>query len=285
MVAGVGLLCGIGIVTYIGHSARDPFPTAMTVPVAPQAAPEAELPLPQLTSAPSPQAFKRLPSKSLQPVSPPLRPEIETAVTPPLLPMQSSPPRAQPRASLTPVPTTGAEPEMSMSRAEKRDRAQQQFNSGIAAYNAGALDAAEVALQQAIALDPTLKHAFNRLGNLYYQRDAYPRALEMYQRALALDPDYIEAHNNLGNTYMQLDMSAKAISELNKAILVDRESGLTYYNMACVYARIGEPEKAMRYLEMAIAREPEARHWAQTDTDFTAVRPTSAFQKLLGTSS
>ncbi len=105
----------------------------------------------------------------------------------------------------------------------------------------------------------------------------------MYEKALALDPDYIKARNK--NTYMQLDMSFKAITELTKAILADSESGLAYYNMACVYARTSEPEKAIRYLEMAIVRDPEARHWAKTDDDFSAVRSKSEFQKLLGTSS
>jgi tetratricopeptide (TPR) repeat protein len=243
----------MGIATYIRQSTRDPLPVAMTIPSTPQAAPESELPLSQLAPAPRPQA------------------------------LQKRPPTAQPRTALSPLPTPEAEPEIS--RAERHDRAAQQFNNGIAAYNAGAFDEAETALQQAIALDPSLKGAFNRLGNLYYQRDAYEQALAMYQKALALDPNYLEARNNLGNTYMRLDMSAQAIAELHKAIAVDRESGLTYYNMACVYARTGETDKAIRYLEMAIAREPEARHWAKTDTDFTAVRPTPVFQQLLGTSS
>ena len=55
--------------------------------------------------------------------------------------------------------------------------------------------------------------------------------------------------------------------------------------MACVYAQTQKPDQAIRYLEMAIDREPEARDWAKTDTDFTEVRSIAAFQKLLGTSS
>ncbi|WP_089721216.1 tetratricopeptide repeat protein [Candidatus Entotheonella palauensis] len=271
IVAGVGLLCGVGIVTYIALSVPGSLPVAMTVPTTPQPAPEPDLPPASSSPAPRSQVLKRVQPESLPPMSPPHRTDmaIAKAVAPP-------PPPA-------PVQTARAEPEMSP--AEKRARAQQQLDSGIEAYHAGAVDEAEVALQQAIALDPTLKRAFNRLGNLYYQRDAYQKALAMYQKALALDPDYIEARNNLGNTYMQLDMSDQAILELNKAILVDGESGLTYYNMACVYARTQEPEKAIHYLEQAIAREPEARQWAKTDTDFTDVRSMSAFQKLLGTSS
>jgi tetratricopeptide (TPR) repeat protein len=283
LVSGIVLLGGVGLVTYIRQSTRDPLPVAMTVPGMPQAAPEPELPLSQLAPASRPQALQEEPPKPLQAASPPLRIDLKTSDTPPMPPSPLSPPTVPPHIALSRLPTP--EVESASSAAERHDRAQQQFDNGIAAYNAGALDEAEAALQQAIALDPSLKGAFNRLGNLYYQRDAYEQALAMYQKALALDPNYLEARNNLGNTYMRLDMSAQAITELQKAISVDRDSGLTYYNMACVYARTGETDKAIRYLEMAIAREPEARNWAKTDTDFTAMRPAPVFQKLLGTSS
>jgi tetratricopeptide (TPR) repeat protein len=269
---GVTLLFGVGIVAYIWQTVRDPLPIAMTVPAAPPSAAESGLAF-QVTPAPGPELLEPLPLEALPPAAPRRRTDLATLSPIPERPApETAPSPAQPRA-----PT--------MSTAAKRARAQQQFDSGTEAYKAGALDEAEIFLQQAIALDPTLKHAFNGLGNLYYQREAYEPALSMYQKALDLDPDYITARNNLGNTYMQLDMSVKAIAELTKAILADSEAGLAYYNMACVYARTSEPEKAIRYLEMAIVREPEARHWAKTDTDFTAVRSTSAFQKLLGTSS
>jgi tetratricopeptide (TPR) repeat protein len=282
LVSGIVLLGGLGIVTYSRQSTRDPLPVAMTVPGTPQAAPESERPLSQLAPAPRPQALQEEPPKPLQAASPQLRIDLKTSDTPPMPPSPLSPPPVQSHTAVSRLQTPEAE--SAISAAERHRRAQQQFNNGIAAYHAGALDEAEAALQQAIALDPSLKGALNRLGNLYYQRDAYEQALAMYQKALALDPHYIEARNNLGNTYMQLDMSAQAIAELQKAISVDRDSGLTYYNMACVYARTGETDEAIRYLKMAIDREPEARDWAKTDTDFTAVRPTAGFQKLLGTS-
>ncbi len=286
VVAGVGLLCGIGMAIYMAQPIRDPLPVAMTVPAAPQPTPDSRPSRSQAASAPSPPALEPRPPALRQPVAPPSRPRVSRAAAPsaslPLTPRPALP--AAQRSTLRP-PEQAPQAEPNVSPAEKRAQAKQYFNNGIEAYHTGAIDEAEAALQQAIALDPTFKRAFNRLGNLYYQRDAFRKALAMYQQALALDPNYIDARNNLGNTYMQLDMSAKAIAELNKAIAVDRESGLTYYNMACAYARMQEPEKAIRYLEMAITREPEARQWAKTDTDFTAVRSISAFQKLLGTSS
>lgn len=285
------LLLGAGIAAYLWPSMRGAAPIAMTVPSNPPAAPDIQIALPPSAPVSNPQA--RSPQTPDPWVLKLLQPGAQPRTTPPPIntanletPRTVPPPQVrpvQPRRTPPPNPPVAATP--ALSRKAQLARAQQHFDRGLEAYDAGLLDKAESLLQQAITFDPTLKRAFNSLGNLYYQREAYEQAKAMYEKALALDPDYIKARNNLGNTYMQLDMSFKAITELTKAILADSESGLAYYNMACVYARTSEPEKAIRYLEMAIVRDPEARHWAKTDDDFSAVRSKSEFQKLLGTSS
>jgi Tfp pilus assembly protein PilF len=165
-----------------------------------------------------------------------------------------------------------------------QSQAQIRFNTGLKAQQAGDTTQAEQQLLQAIALDPSFKEAYNNLGNLYYQREAYNQAKVMYQHALEIDPDYVKARNNLGNAYMQLAMYAAAIAELNKVISTDSESGLAHYNLACVYARSGDATLAARYLNQAIEREPQARVWARTDADFTSVRMVPAFQQILGAS-
>jgi tetratricopeptide (TPR) repeat protein len=161
-------------------------------------------------------------------------------------------------------------------------RAQTLFNRALAAQEAGEPERALTLLQQTVELDPTLKVAYNSLGNLYYQQQQYQEALAMYQKALAIDPDYAKARNNLGNTYMRLAMDDRALVELQKALQADSTYGLGYYNLACVYARADNSEAAAQYLQQAIALEPQARLWAQTDDDFVRVRSTPVMQKLLG---
>jgi tetratricopeptide (TPR) repeat protein len=77
-------------------------------------------------------------------------------------------------------------------------------------------------------------------------------------------------------------MDDRALTELHKAIQADSGYGLAYYNLACVYARAGDSALAAQYLEQAIALEPQARIWAQTDDDFAPVRATPVVQQLLG---
>jgi tetratricopeptide (TPR) repeat protein len=156
------------------------------------------------------------------------------------------------------------------------------FSQALAAQTAGASERAVLLLQQAVALDPTLKAAYNSLGNLYYQQQQYQQAVAMYRQALAIDPDYVKARNNLGNAYLRLAMDDHARVELQQALRADSTYGLAYYNLACVYARAGDSDAAAQYLQQAIALEPQARTWAHTDDDFARVRTAPVLQQLLG---
>lgn len=177
-------------------------------------------------------------------------------------------------AKLSPEPLT----------AVQATQGQTHFRKALAAQKEGDLTQTEVLLLQTIALDPSLKEAYNSLGNIYYQRKTYQRAKSMYQHALGIDAKYVKAHNNLGSTYMRLAMYTNAITHLQQAISLDRDSGLAYYNLACVYALTGDEGQAAQYLSQAIDRAPAARIWARTDIDFAPVRTTPALQKLLGAS-
>jgi tetratricopeptide (TPR) repeat protein len=165
---------------------------------------------------------------------------------------------------------------------QDRQQAQILFNRAIEAQEAGDLDRARTLIEETVQRDPSLKVAYNNLGNLYYQQQQYQQAIVMYERALQLDPDYAKARNNLGSTYLRLAMDDRALTELHKALEADSAYGLAYYNLACVYARAGDSTTAAQYLQQAIALEPQARTWAQSDDDFGPVRAAPIIQKLLG---
>jgi cytochrome c-type biogenesis protein CcmH/NrfG len=187
----------------------------------------------------------------------------ETAAKPPDVPAHTMPPAAPP----APLET---------------DRVQALVQRAVAAQEAGELKRAMSLLEQAVKLDPTAKAAYNSLGNVYYQQERYQQAIAMYHKALAIDPEYAKARNNLGSTYMRLAMDERAIEELQRALRADSSYGLAYYNLACVYARGSDSATAAQYLRQAIALEPQARTWAQTDADFASVRTAPAMQQLLG---
>ena len=212
---------------------------------------------------------------------------MPTVSVSPLPPAAVPLPRVVPPAAVATAPAplstplTGVAPTATPSPAEMA-RAQELVQRAALAQDAKELPRALSLLEQAIKLDPTAKAAYNSLGNVYYQQRRYQQAMAMYQKALAIDPDYTKARNNLGSTYMQLAMDARAIDELHKALQADSSYSLTYYNLACVYARSGNSSTAAQYLQQAITLEPQARTWAQTDTDFARVRSAPEVQQLLG---
>lgn len=217
-------------------------------------------------SAPAPVASASTPVTAVVPVprvTPAPLPAIVSEPTPPDVPVNSLPP------AVTPAPL-------------ETDRAQALVLRAVTAQAAGDLKRAMSLLEQAVKLDPTAKAAYNSLGNVYYQQQRYQQAIAMYYKALAIDPDYAKARNNLGSTYMRLAMDERAIEELQRALRADSSYGLAYYNLACVYARGSDSATAAQYLRQAIALEPQAHSWAQTDTDFASVRTAPEVQQLLG---
>ena len=230
--------------------------------------PEAPLPAPLALSAES------IPLRTA-----PAPPATSAAV---LLPREATPSTVDATAPAKPPETLASVPPPAAPTPPAVAHAQALVQRAVAAQEARELPRALTLLEQAVKLDPTAKAAYNSLGNVYYQQQRYQQAMAMYQKALAIDPDYAKARNNLGSTYMQLTMDTHAIDELQKALRADSSYSLAYYNLACVYARSGNSSTAAQYLQQAIALEPQARTWAQTDADFARVRTAPEVQQLLG---
>jgi len=301
---GVGAILQAWFLTPTGHVSVPTEPAAVSSPLVtsiPPATPLPATPVVQTDTEPplSEHQASSLPSGSEPPLRAPVVASADTSPMPtdstppppapaPTLPSAAMPlPRVAPPAAVATAPAqpqeprTGVAPPVAPTPADVA-RAQTLVQRAAAAQEAKELTRALNLLEQAIKLDPTAKAAYNSLGNVYYQQRRYQQALVMYQKALAMDPDYAKARTNLGSTYMQLAMDTRAIDELQKALRADSSSSLAYYNLACVYARSGNSPVAAQYLQQAIALEPQARTWAQTDADFARVRTAPEVQQLLG---
>ena len=53
------------------------------------------------------------------------------------------------------------------------------------------------------------------------------------------------------------------------------------FNAACLEARLGDRERAFEYLERAVELEPQAREYAQKDSDFDSIRDEERFRSLV----
>ena len=69
---------------------------------------------------------------------------------------------------------------------------------GMAAHQAGRIDAAIELFNQAISLDPEFPEAHNNLGSALKAQGKLEQAIAEFQKAIELDPLLPEAHSNLG---------------------------------------------------------------------------------------
>jgi tetratricopeptide (TPR) repeat protein len=82
--------------------------------------------------------------------------------------------------------------------------------------SAGSLEAlrkSEMLLQKAVSIDPQFAEAFVELGNLYFERAAFDRAIGAYQKAIEVSPNMSQAHYRLSLAYRRMGEPSKAEQE------------------------------------------------------------------------
>jgi tetratricopeptide (TPR) repeat protein len=95
---------------------------------------------------------------------------------------------------------------------------------GTTARRAGRLDLAERQLTLAAVLKPNTPWILTNLGNVYFAREDFARARQLYESAAAADPNAVEPHYNLAQVYTKQLLFAEASREqsLASAVAFDR---------------------------------------------------------------
>jgi|NGEPerStandDraft_6_1074524.scaffolds.fasta_scaffold07624_2 tetratricopeptide (TPR) repeat protein len=73
-----------------------------------------------------------------------------------------------------------------------------------------------------------------KLGNLYYDGQAYPQAIEYYEKALALQPDNADVRTDLGTAYWYTGNADKAIASFEKVLTIRPNNAPTLFNLGIV---------------------------------------------------
>jgi tetratricopeptide (TPR) repeat protein len=170
-------------------------------------------------------------------------------------------------------------------------------NLGTVYLEIGDTDTALVALERAVAINPTLSESRTNLGNIYLQRDRVNDAVQQYRAALQLNPNDPKTHYNLGNAYLvrnELNAAASsyrqaiqfdpnfvdahrsmavlftrqeqyggALSELNRALALDSRNAPVYLQLGDLYCRMGQYDKGLEHFRKAQGfkpNSPEAYH-------------------------
>jgi len=130
-------------------------------------------------------------------------------------------------------------------------------NLGNSYTKIGNIESAQLALERAVQINPSLAEARINLGNIYLQKDKTNDAVYEYRQALKINPADAVSHNNLGNAYFKKEWFNDAISEYETAIYLDPNFADAYTNLASTHCKKQMFNQAVFYLEEAINLEPE----------------------------
>ena len=73
-----------------------------------------------------------------------------------------------------------------------------------------------------------------KLGNLYYDGQAYPQAIEYYEKALDIQPNNADVRTDLGTAYWYTGNADKAIASFEKALAIRPNQAATLFNLGIV---------------------------------------------------
>jgi len=132
-----------------------------------------------------------------------------------------------------------------------------QLALGSASMEVQDLDAAQEALEQAIALDRTWEASQFEYGKLWLRRDEMVRASQAFAEAGRLMPSFSAAFSNLGATLGELDRPEEALRAFQQALKYDQNGYTILNNMGVVARELGRLSESEAAFRKVVALAPE----------------------------
>lgn len=136
------------------------------------------------------------------------------------------------------------------------DDADAQSLSGDAYVREQNWQAAEVAFQAALRIDPQCTRALEGLGIVMSECGDPETAESYFRRAIDLDPKSAVAHYNLGNLLLDRGQLKQAESAYKRSLAIAPDYVNSYKNLGLVSAAQGQATAAVGYFRKAVALQP-----------------------------
>lgn len=82
------------------------------------------------------------------------------------------------------------------------------------------------------------------VGQAYYHKKEYLKAVAKFEKALELQPDYVFARHWLGKTYLAMGLTAPAVKALEQAVDKGPRVAVFYLDLGKAYVMAGSLQKA-----------------------------------------
>jgi len=129
-------------------------------------------------------------------------------------------------------------------------------NLGNILYQTNRIPEAMDLFKQASEIKPAVAHY--SLGNALIEKGRTSEAMEEYRQALRIDPDYAEAHNNLGNVFFLTGRTSEAIDEFEEALRINPDYAQVHNNLGHALVQIGRASDAIDHYEQALRMTPDS---------------------------
>ncbi|MBN2477992.1 ATP-binding protein [Candidatus Micrarchaeota archaeon] len=105
--------------------------------------------------------------------------------------------------------------------------------------------------------NPIDARTYYDLGNDYYEKEDFEKAIENYNMAILLNPVFSEAYFNRALSYYQLKNFEKAIDDYTKSAELDPKNPIIYNNRGDAFYRKQDFNSAIKDYDKAISLNPE----------------------------
>jgi tetratricopeptide (TPR) repeat protein len=113
-------------------------------------------------------------------------------------------------------------------------------------------------LSQILKNNPKNPVAVMRLGNIYYEKGLYNKALGIFNTLLVKNPYSWQAYNQIGNIYRELGQFDKALEAYNKSIEINPKDEIPYVNIGLIYEAQNKYKEAMEIFIRGLKIEPDS---------------------------
>jgi len=104
--------------------------------------------------------------------------------------------------------------------------------------------------------NPTDAKTYYQLGNDYYEKSDYEKAIENYNMAILLNPVFSEAYFNRALSYYQVKNFDKSVADYTKSAELDPQNPIIYNNRGDAFYRKQDFQTAVKDYDKAISLNP-----------------------------
>lgn len=105
---------------------------------------------------------------------------------------------------------------------------------------------------------PSSPNNHNNLGDVYFRRGDYKKAIEEFKQAIKIKPNYGDAYHNLANAYFKAGDAEMAIENYKKAISLNPALWQSYSSLAIIYFNKEDYVKAEENFKAAVSILPSS---------------------------